>query len=156
VELSAIEEQLSAEAQTTLLHPAEVELTQTTRVITSEVERVQPTRVVLDSLSELRLLAGDALRYRRQILALKQFFIGKNCTVLLLDEGNIEERDVHVRSIVHGVVALNNLAPDYGGERRRLRVLKLRGVNFRGGFHDYVIHRGGLLVFPRLVAADDR
>ena len=156
VELSAIEEQLAADAQTTLLHPAEVELTQTTSVITAEVERVRPQRVVLDSLSELRLLAGSPLRYRRQILALKQFFIGKNCTVLLLDEGSIDERDVQVQSIAHGVITLKNMAPDYGGERRRLRVLKLRGIDFRGGFHDYVIRRGGLIVFPRLVAADDR
>ncbi|MGC3992282.1 MAG: gas vesicle protein GvpD [Chthoniobacteraceae bacterium] len=156
VELSALEQQLSEKAESTLFHPSEVELNETTQVILSQVERVQPQRVVLDSLSELRLLAGSALRYRRQLLALKQYFSGKNCTVLLLDDRVEVARDLEAQSIAHGVLMLQHLAPEYGGERRRLRILKLRGVAYRGGYHDYLIRRGGLDVFPRLVAAEDR
>ncbi|EDY19878.1 putative circadian clock protein, KaiC [Chthoniobacter flavus Ellin428] len=156
VELSAIAQQLTEDSESTLFHPSEIELNEITRVILDEVERVQPQRVVLDSLSELRLLAGSALRYRRQLLALKQFFSGRKTTVLLLDDGVDVARDLEAQSIAHGVVTLQNLAPDYGAERRRLRILKLRGVNFRGGYHDYLIRPGGIEVFPRLVAAEDR
>jgi circadian clock protein KaiC len=156
VELSAIERMLAGDAESTLFHPAEVELNETTGVILKEVERVQPQRVVLDSLSELRLLSGSALRYRRQLLALKQFFTGRNSTVLLLDDSVGVERDLEAQSIAHGVLSMENLAPGYGGERRRLRVVKLRGVNFGGGFHDFLIRQGGLEVFPRLVAAEGR
>jgi circadian clock protein KaiC len=156
VELSAIERQLAEDSESTLFHPSEVELNETTRVILNEVERVQPQRLVLDSLSELRLLAGSPLRYRRQLLALKQFFAGRRTTVLLLDDRVDVARDLEAQSIVHGVFMMTNIASEFGGERRRLRMMKLRGVAFRSGFHDYIIRRGGLEVFPRLVAAEDR
>src|SRR4029078_176994 len=133
-----------------------VELSETTKTILADVEKIKPTRVVFDSLSELRLLSGNALRYRRQILALKQFFAGRNCTVMLLDDLTSTDRDLQVQSIAHGVVLLEQLHPEYGAERRRLRVVKFRGVKFRGGYHDYTILRGGLEVFPRLVAAEHR
>ena len=155
-ELTPSEEGLRPEDQYTMFHPSEVELGETTRTILEEVTRIQPRRVVFDSLSELRLLAGNALRYRRQILALKQFFSGRKCTVLLLDDMTSTNHDLQVQSIAHGVVSLEQLNPDYGTERRRLRVVKYRGVQFRGGYHDYVIRRGGIQVFPRLVAHESR
>jgi len=138
----------------TMFHPSEVELGETTRTILEEVERINPKRVVFDSLSELRLIAGSPLLYRRQILALKHFFAGRDCTVLMLDDMTSADRDLQVQSIAHGVLLLEQMNPDYGAERRRLRVVKYRGVNFRGGFHDYAIRRGGLVVFPRLVATE--
>lgn len=138
----------------TMFHPSEVELGETTKTILADVDAHQPSRVVFDSLSELRLLAGNPLRYRRQILALKQFFAGRKCTVLLLDDLTSAQHDLQVQSIVHGVVALEQLNPEYGAERRRLSVRKYRGVAFRGGMHDYVIRKGGLEVFPRLLAAE--
>lgn len=149
-------ESLDPEQQYTMFHPSEVELGETIQTIMSDVERVKPTRVVFDSLSELRLLAGSALRYRRQLLALKQFFVGRRCTVLLLDDTTTQDHDMQVQSIAHGVLSLEQLNPEYGAERRRLRVVKFRGKHFRGGYHDYVIARGGLQVFPRLVAAANR
>ncbi len=155
-ELVPPEESLKAEAQYTIFHPSEVELGETTRLVLDEVERIQPRRVVFDSLSEMRLLARDPLRYRRQILALKQFFAGRRSTVLLLDDRTSADADLQVQSIAHGVLMLEQLALDYGAERRRLRVAKLRGSRFRGGFHDFAIRTGGLEVFPRLVAADRR
>ncbi|HEY0962905.1 MAG TPA: ATPase domain-containing protein [Pseudomonadales bacterium] len=155
-ELSPAEEALRPDEQYTMFHPSEVELGQTTLTILDEVKRLNPRRVVLDSLSELRLLAGTPLRYRRQILALKQFFSRRQCTVLLLDDMTSMDHDLQVQSIAHGVVALEQSNPDYGVERRRLRVVKYRGVSFRGGYHDYVIRRGGIQVFPRLVAHDTR
>ncbi len=142
--------------QYTFFHPSEVELGETTQAVLSEVERVSPTRVVFDSLSEMRLLAREPLRYRRQILGLKQFFVGRDCTVLLLDDRTSADGDLQLRSLAHGVITLEQLAPEYGAERRRMRVVKLRGVKFQGGFHDFVIATGGLDVFPRLVAADSR
>ncbi len=154
LELSAIEAQLSASAQNTLFHSSEVELTQTTQLFLDEINRVQPARVVLDSLSELRLLAQSALRYRREVLALKQFLIGRACTTLLLDDGTGEASDPQVQSLAHGVITLEQLAPDYGSDRRRLRVVKIRGSKYRGGFHDFVIQTGGIAVFPRLIAAE--
>jgi circadian clock protein KaiC len=150
------ERTLDSDEQYTMFHPAEVELSETTRTILADVERTNPRRVVFDSMSELRLLAGSALRYRRQILALKQFFAGKLSTVLLLDDLTGTDRDLQVQSISHGVVCLEQTNPDYGADRRRLRVIKYRGRAFRGGNHDYVIRRGGLLVYPRLVAAEHR
>ena len=139
-----------------MFHPSEMELTETTKRILTDVEERKPVRVVLDSLSELHLLAGNPLRYRRQMLALKQFFAGRGCTVLLLDDLTTDERNLQVQSIAHGVIRLEQLTPEYGAHRRRLQVLKYRGVNFRGGYHDYIIVRGGLEVFPRLVAAEHR
>ena len=138
----------------TLFHPAEVELNRTTQGVVEVVEKLKPTRVVFDSLSEMRLLARDALRYRRQILALKQFFAGRGCTVVLLDDRTSDESDLQLESLAHGVVDLEQLAPEYGAERRRLRVKKLRGVAFRGGYHDFRIATGGIVVYPRLVASD--
>jgi circadian clock protein KaiC len=142
--------------QYTFFHPSEVELSETTRAVLAAVERVSPTRVVFDSLSEMRLLAREPLRYRRQILGLKQFFVGRHCTVMLLDDRTSQPGDLQLQSLAHGVIMLEQLAPEYGAERRRLRVVKLRGVKFQGGFHDFVIATGGLTVFPRLVAADSR
>jgi circadian clock protein KaiC len=153
-ELLPAEENLKAETQYTIFHPSEVELGDTTNAVVQEVERIQPTRVVFDSLSEMRLLARDPLRYRRQILSLKQFFAGRQCTVLLLDDRTSNQGDLQVQSIAHGVVSLEHLAVEYGAERRRLRVVKIRGSRFRGGFHDFTIKTGGIEVYPRLVAVD--
>ncbi|HEX7880782.1 MAG TPA: ATPase domain-containing protein, partial [Candidatus Eisenbacteria bacterium] len=155
-ELAPPEESLLSDEQYTMFHPSEVELSETTQLILAEVQRLKPTRVVFDSLSEVRLLAATPLRYRRQILALKRYFAGRNCTVILLDDLTAVERDLQVQSIAHAVVLLEQLNPEYGAERRRLRVVKYRGMSFRGGFHDYKIEHGGLVVFPRLVAAEHR
>ena len=155
-ELTPAEEELGPDGQHTMFHPSEVELAATTAQILSDVDTLKPARVVFDSLSELRLLAGSPLRYRRQILALKQFFATRACTVLLLDDMTAADHDLQVQSIAHGVVLLEQLNPEYGAERRRLRVVKYRGVGFRGGYHDFVIRTGGLVVFPRLVAAEHR
>jgi len=155
-ELVPPEESLQPAEQYTMFHPAEVELSETTRTILSDVERLKPTRLVFDSLSELRLLAGDPLRYRRQLLALKQFFRGRRCTVILLDDLTSAARDLQVQSIAHGVIVLEQLTPEYGSDRRRLRIIKHRGRRFRGGYHDYIISTGGLTVFPRLVAMEHR
>jgi circadian clock protein KaiC len=153
-ELVPPEATLDPDREMTLLHPAEMELSETTNLVFREVERINPARVVLDSLSELRLLAQNPLRYRRQVLALKHFFTNRNCTVILLDDLSSSQDDVQLHSIAHGVVMLEQLAIDYGSERRRLRVIKMRGIRFRGGFHDFTIERGGLRIFPRLVAAE--
>lgn len=153
-ELVPDEESLKTESQYTVFHPWEVELGETTNAVLEVVERTQPRRVVFDSLSEMRLLARDPLRYRRQILALKQYFAGRQCTVLLLDDRTSTVGDLQVQSIAHGVVELEHLALEYGAERRRLRVVKLRGSRFRGGYHDFNIETGGVAVYPRLVAAE--
>ncbi len=155
-ELVPSENSLRPDEQYTMFHPSEVELSETTKTILADVERIKPKRVVFDSLSELRLLAANPLRYRRQILALKQFFVGRHCTVLLLDDLTSTDRDLQVQSIAHGVVRLEQVNPEYGAERRRLLVVKYRGVQFRGGYHDYIIKRGGLEVFPRLIASEHR
>ena len=154
-ELSAAQQNRTAE-QNTLFHPSEVELNEVTQVLLDEVERLRPTRVVLDSLSELRLLAQNALRFRRQILAFKQHFVGRGATVLLLDDRVSGGSEAQAHTVAHGVLEFEHLAPEYGAERRRLRMVKLRGVKFRGGWHDYTISTGGLNVFPRLVAAEHR
>ena len=154
VELAAIDEQLALEAQNTLFHPSEVELNETTKLLLEAVDRVNPTRVAFDSLSELRLLSQTSLRYRRQILAFKQYFAGRHCTALFLDDGTADDSGAHIQSLAHGVVALEQISPEFGAERRRLLVRKIRGTVYRGGFHDFVILRGGLRVFPRLVAAE--
>ena len=147
---------LRPESQYTIFHPAEIELGETTSAVLEEVERTKPQRVAFDSLSEMRLLARDPLRFRRQILALKQYFAGRHSTVLLLDDKVYGEQDLQVHSIVHGVISLEHLAVEYGSERRRLRVTKLRGTHFRGGYHDFTIETGGVVTFPRLVAAEHR
>ena len=154
IELSAVEQALGGRSATTLFHSAEVELTQLTKLLMEEIERTRPARVVLDSLSEMRLLAQSPLRYRREILALKQRFAEMGCTVLLLDDRTSQGSDVQVHSIVHGAIALTSAPLKYGIFRRTLAAVKLRGRRFREGNHDYVIETGGLRVFPRLVAAE--
>ena len=154
VELIAEEADLDAESQLTMYNAADLELAETTKRVLAAVEQIQPSRVVFDSLSELRLLAQSPLRYRRQILALKQFFSGRKCTVVLLDDRTADVADLQLQSIAHGVISLDQHTPAYGSARRRLQVLKFRGTDFRGGFHDYSIRRGGLFVYPRLVAAE--
>ncbi len=138
-----------------ILHPWELELGETIRLVQDEVERVKPKRVVFDSLSEMRLLAQDPLRYRRQVLALKQFFSGRDTTVILVDDmtGNDSGRDAHLHSLCHRVITLERLTLDFGAARRRLQVQKLRGVNFTAGYHDFNIRTGGLEIYPRLIAA---
>lgn len=146
------EEGLDLDQEQSVLHPSEIELGETTRAVMKEVERTRPYRIVFDSLSEMRLLAQSPLRYRRQVLALKQFFTQHDCTVLLLDDRTSEHGDLQLHSIAHGVILLEQIPLEYGAERRRMRVMKLRGTAFRGGWHDYIIRRGGLDIFPRLVA----
>ncbi|HKS57807.1 MAG TPA: ATPase domain-containing protein [Steroidobacteraceae bacterium] len=153
-ELVTSETALDSARELTVLHPAEVELSETTKLVFDRVAQLNATRVVFDSLSELRLLAQNTLRYRRQVLALKHFFASRQCTVILLDDMTAAGDDLQLHSISHGVVLLEQLAIDYGGERRRLRIVKMRGIEFSGGYHDFVIRKGGLEVFPRLVAAD--
>ncbi|MES2973633.1 MAG: ATPase domain-containing protein [Pseudomonadota bacterium] len=148
------EEVLSVEAEQSILHPAEVELGETTRGVMAVVEKLRPARVVFDSLSEMRLLAQDPLRYRRQILTLKHFFTSMGCTVLMLDDKTAQATDLQLHSIAHGVLSLEQTQSDYGPERRHLRVVKLRGVKFRGGDHDFNLDTGGIALFPRLVAAE--
>ena len=147
---------LDPEIEQSILHPSDVELGETTRAIMSRVETEHPTRVVFDSLSEMRLLAQNPLRYRRQILALKHFFSNRACTVLLLDDQTASGNDLQLHSIAHGVITLEQTAQDFGTQRRRLRVVKMRGINFRGGFHDFALDTGGIEVFPSLVAAEHR
>ena len=147
-------EEVQPQAQYTVFHPAEVELADTIASVLKVVDKVQATRIVFDSLSELRMLARDPLRYRRQILLLKRFFAGRNCTVLLLDDRTADKNDLQLQSIAHGVIMMQNEERDYGITRRRLEVRKLRGSKFREGYHDYTIETGGVQVFPRLVAAE--
>src|SRR5580765_1948987 len=157
LELSAIETLLKPEAQTTVFHPSEVELNKITRLLLDEAEKLKPLRVVFDSLSEFRLVAETPLRYRRQLLNLKQAFAKLGATVLLLDDKMDKTGvgvDPHVLSLTHGVIEMEQLSPDYGKSRRRLRISKMRGVKFREGYHDYSILTGGLEIFPRLVAAE--
>ncbi len=153
-ELVPPEAALDPENELTLFHPAELELSKTSKLILDKVSELNPSRVVFDSLSEMRLLAQSSLRYRRQILALKHFFSGRHCTVLFLDDLSSSEQDLQLHSIAHGVVTLQQIALDYGAERRRLRVKKMRGIDFRGGYHDLIIETGGIKIFPRLVAAE--
>jgi circadian clock protein KaiC len=155
-ELVPPESLLDADQQQSLLYSSDLELGETTKLIFEAFERAKPNRVVIDSLSEIRLLAQSSLRYRRQILALKHFFSRSEATVLLLDDMTADNLDKTVHSVVHGVIHLEQLAPDYGSERRRLRVIKYRGQSFRGGYHDFVIKTGGVAVFPRLRAIEHR
>jgi circadian clock protein KaiC len=150
-----VTEGLNAEDQYTLYHPAEIELGETVKGVLAVVDKLRPTRVVLDSLSELKLLARDPLRYRRQILALKEFFAGRDCTVILLDDLSAGGGDLQLESLAHGVLVLEMLPFEYGRARRRLRVAKLRGVNAVNGFHDFAIRKGGLEVFPQIEADRD-
>jgi len=152
IEIIADADELDGDGELTMLNPSELELTETTRKVLDAVARLRPTRMVFDSLSEMRLLAQSSLRYRRQILALKQFFVGRECTVLLLDDRTAEGPDRQLHSIAHGVVALNFRAPPYGQVRRELQVLKFRSSDFASGYHDFAIRRGGIEVFPRLLS----
>jgi circadian clock protein KaiC len=154
IELSAVTHAIGGEAPTTLFHSAEVELTQLAKLLLDEIDRVHPSRVVFDSLSEMRLLAQSPLRYRREVLRLKQHLADRGCTVLLLDDGSSRGSEVQVHSMAHGVLSLQSAPLKYGLFRRSLAVTKLRGVRYREGHHDYVIERGGLRVFPRLVASE--
>jgi circadian clock protein KaiC len=142
----------ASEDSYTLFHPAEVELQQTVEAVFAAVESSKATRVVFDSLSEMRLLARDPLRFRRQILALKQFFAGRDCTVLLLDDKTAPEGDLQLHSLAHGVIVLEHVSLEYGSERRRVKITKLRGQHFRGGYHDFRILKGGLAVYPRILS----
>ena len=153
-ELTPDENHLRPEAQYTVFNPSEVELADTTSAVLAEVERLQPTRLVFDSLSELRMLARDSLRYRRQILGLKRYFSGRKCTVLLLDDRTADGHDLQLQSIAHGVIIMESVEREYGIKRRRLEVRKMRGSPFREGFHDYTIKRGGVEVYPRLIASE--
>jgi circadian clock protein KaiC len=143
-------ESLTDDSRYTVFHPSEVELDETTRAIISEVERTRPSRVVFDSLSEMRMLAADPLRFRRQVLALKQYFIGQKCTVIMLDDRTSDMPDRQLESIAHGVISLDYAPSEYGKQRHTLRIVKLRGVNFNSGSHDFNIETGGVVVFPRL------
>jgi circadian clock protein KaiC len=155
-ELVPPESLLDEEQQQSLLYSSDLELGETTRRIFEAFERVKPRRVVLDSLSEIRLLAQSSLRYRRQILALKHYFARSGATVLMLDDLSSEANDRTMHSVAHGVVRLEELSPEYGSERRRLRVIKYRGQRYRGGYHDMIIDTGGVRVFPRLVSSEHR
>jgi circadian clock protein KaiC len=149
-------ESLLDEKQQTLLYSSDLELGETARLIFEAVEKYRPSRVVVDSLSEIRLLAQSSLRYRRQVLALKHFFSKQSATVVLLDDLTSDTLDKTVHSVAHGVLRLEELAPEYGAERRRLRIIKYRGRRVRGGFHDCTIKTGGIEVYPRLIAAEHR
>ncbi len=154
LELVTSESELQPASMYTVFDAAEVELEETISRVLAEVERCKPRRVVIDSLSEFRLLAQSSIRYRHQTLALKQFFGGRECTVLLLDDRTSGQNDLNLHSITHGVISLEQLAPEFGGARRRLRVVKMRGQRYRDGWHDFLLERGGMKVFPRLVAHD--
>jgi circadian clock protein KaiC len=154
VETTAAEQQLTMDDENTLFEPSEVELREMIDRLLAEIERTQASRVVLDSLSEMHLLAQSSLRYRRQVLGLKQFFAGRQCTVLMLDDRTTHDDDRQLQSLAHGVISLENRSVDYGADQRRLRVVKLRGVSPRTGYHEFSIVKGGLCVFPRVVAAE--
>jgi circadian clock protein KaiC len=156
LEMTAAEQERSLQDDNTLFEPSEVELHELMQRLLSQIDRVNPSRVVLDSLSEMRLLSQTSLRYRRQVLTLKQFFAGRQCTVLMLDDRTTADDDRQLQSLAHGVLALESRILEFGNERRRVRVVKLRGVQPRGGYHELAIVTGGLRVFPRLVAAEHR
>jgi len=154
VEILASEESLKPDARYTMFHPSEVELGETTRQVLEEVERLKPARIVFDSMSEFRMLAQNPHRFRRQVFAFKRLFTRIRCTVLLIDDRISDSDDIALHSIVHGVISLERHTPDYGPLRRRIQVTKLRGRQFREGLHDFRIERGGIVVFPRLVASE--
>ena len=153
-EFTPEEASLSPKEQYTVFHPSEVEFATTVEGLTKTIEDIKPVRVVIDSLSELRLLAADAMRYRRQLLALKHFFSGRDMTVLLLDDRTSDDRDFQLRSIAHGVIHLTKIPRSFGVTRRQLEIVKLRGSAYREGFHDYTIRRGGVSIYPRLIASE--
>ncbi len=148
------EASLSPDQQYTVFHPSEVELASTIQKLTEIIDRERPDRLVIDSLSELRLLADNVMRYRRQLLALKQFFVGRDTTVLLLDDRTTDGNDLQLQSIAHGVLHLEKIQRSYGVTRRHIEIVKLRGSAYREGFHDYTIKQGGVMIYPRLIAAE--
>lgn len=154
LEISTISSRTNMEMQNTLFHPSEIELNKIINLLLNKIKEINPKRIVFDSISELRLLAETSLKYRRQMLSFKEFFIDRGSTVLFLDDMTSEVGDLHVQSIVHGVLLLEKFKMGYGVERREFHIAKLRGVDFRGGTHDYVIKSGGIHIFPRLVSAD--
>lgn len=156
MELIASEQTLKPDARYTMFHPSEVELSETTRTVLEQAEQFKPTRLVFDSLSELRLLAQNSFRYRRQILALKQFFTRQQCTVLFIDDKTGDSGERHLHSVAHGVISLERLSTDFGTQRRRLEIRKMRGCDYRAGFHDFRILRGGIELYPRLVANEHK
>lgn len=146
--------ELGADEQYTVFHPSEVQLDEVTKVLLTAVDRVRPSRVVIDSITGLRLLAQTPARYRQQVLLLKRALARHGCTALLLDDLSEHTRDLQLRSVVHGILSLDRVPPRYGAVRRQLEVAKLRGVDYRGGFHDFAIRKGGVQVYPRIVTAD--
>ncbi len=155
LELGALSERLERDAAYTVYHPADVELGETTKRIRAEVERLKPARVVLDSVSELKILSETNARYRREILGLKQFFVGKQCTVLVLDD-RVSRQEQQLQSIAHGVIGLEREPREYGETRRHINILKMRGVRFRDGAHDFVIKTGGLEIYPRIAVGEEK
>lgn len=155
MDLSILEAQFKPDAQNTLFHPSEIELTQMTEIILSKIRETSPKRIVFDSVSEMRLLAESSLRYRRQILALKQILAELDTTVVFLDDLTVDGQSLQIHSIAHGVIHLSKLDNNYGRERRRVKILKLRGVNFISGHHDFDILKGGMVVYPRMVSVED-
>jgi circadian clock protein KaiC len=155
-ELMPPESLLDEDQQQSLLYSSDLELGETTKRIFEAIEEAKPQRIIVDSLSEIRLLAQSSLRYRRQVLALKHYFARNGATVIMLDDLTSDSHDKTVHSVAHGVLRLEELAPDYGSDRRRMRVIKYRGQNFRGGYHDMIIKTGGVEVFPRLVSGEHR
>jgi circadian clock protein KaiC len=155
-EMAPLQDEIDPEAQYTIFHPSDVELSDTIASVLKQVDSLTPQRVVFDSLSELRMLAREPLRYRRQILALKRYFAGRRCTVLLLDDRTAAGDDLQLQSIAHGVLMMQSLDRDFGIKRRRMEVRKLRGSKFREGFHDYSIETGRVVVYPRLIAAEHK
>lgn len=153
-ELSAVEASLQLGTDNTVFHPAEVELREIMKTLLAVVDDVKPSRVVFDSLSEIRTLSQSQAQYRRQILQLKQYFVGRKTTVMLLDDRTGPEGDTQLQSLAHGVIQMEQMPQSYGTERRRIRITKLRGLKFRGGYHDYKIETGGLTVYPRLIASE--
>src|ERR1700733_850140 len=153
VELIVDPGELEGDGQLTMLHASDVELSETTQKLVAAIDRFNPSRLVLDSLSELRLLSQSSLRYRRQVLALKQLFLGRSCTVIMLDDRTAEGPDLQLHSIAHAVISLEPKSPPYGSLQRQLEVRKFRASDFSSGLHDFSIEEEGLVVFPRLIAA---
>ncbi|MFL5784315.1 MAG: ATPase domain-containing protein, partial [Bacteriovoracaceae bacterium] len=153
IDLSSLERELISKSPTTLFHPSEMELNQITENLLKKIAEISPERIVFDSVSEMRLLAENPLRYRRQVLALKQALAKRSATVFFLDDLTVTSLELQVQSIAHGVIRLTRLHHEFGGERRQLRVLKLRGVKFIGGYHDFEITTGGIKIHPRMISA---
>ena len=156
LELAALADRFHEDAENTVYHVADVELGETTRRIREEVDRINPTRVALDSVSELKILSQTLTRYRREVLGFKQYFVGKGCTVLVLDDRTSNENEQQLQSIAHGVIRMERSTRDYGATRRQLQVVKMRAVNFRDGLHDFVIRSGGIDVFPRVSVVESK